>query len=787
MIELRLLGGADLQMADGADPSAILAHPKRLALLAYLAAGRPFGFHQRDALVALLWPNLDQGHARGALRQTLLRLRQSVGKRVVVTRGDEAIGLDANLLWCDVRAFDVELSGGRPDEALALYRGDFLPGVFDAGAPEFERWIDGERRGLRLRATRAAWLASDQAEQAGDTARCAEWAQRAVRLAPDDEPGARRLITLLERVGDRAGASRACDELERYLKMELEVAPSADTTTLLAMIRGNEAPAEPALSAADPVRIARAVTREGPDGDRRVIVPRVTRVPSKSDESLPDGQPASRALVRSRRTVLVALAAAAIVLLVGRTLLPRATTSAEEQSVAVLPFVNATGSREDDYLSEGMTDELTSALVSMEGLRVASRSSAYSFRGKRAEATTVGTKLGVSNVVEGAMSRIGTRIHVTAQLIRAADGRTLWSESFERTADSVFNLQRDVAARIVGALRLHTDYDAEQAFSFGTLSPEAHDLYTKGRFYWNKRSASTTEAAIPFFEQAIAKDSLYARAYAGLSDSYSYLAMFGGALPSTLADKAKQAATKALSLAPQSPDAITSMGLYHLTFDWDWRAVDQRFSEAIRLRPRWAQVRLYNAFYLLAMGKTDAALEETKRAEEVEPFFQIATARVGQFYYFDHRYDQAIRQLRKALEFDSTYRIAQASAAFAFSQLGQHDSAIAWASKSVRSPDRAYGPSTSVLGTAYGLAGRRADALGVVRELHKASKQHYVPPINFAMIFATLNESDSVFFWLERSYADRNWSVTYALADPIFDGFHADPRWEPFVRKVRTQ
>ena len=151
------------------------------------------------------------------------------------------------------------------------------------------------------------------------------------------------------------------------------------------------------------------------------------------------------------------------------------------------------------------------------------------------------------------------------------------------------------------------------------------------------------------------------------------------------------------------------------------------------------------------------------------------------------RDNRAIHQLRKALEFDSTYRIAQASAAFAFSQLGQHDSAIAWASKSERHPERAYGPSATALGVSYGLAGRRADALGVIRELHDRSKQHYIPPVDFAFIYATLREPDSVFTWLERSYEDRNWALTYSLADPIFDAYHADPRWEPLVRKVRTQ
>jgi serine/threonine-protein kinase len=463
MIELRLLGNAELHMDDGGDPAAILAHPKRLALLAYLAAGRPFGFHQRDALVGLLWPELDQEHARGALRQTLHRLRQSVGKRVIVTRGDEAIGLDATMLWCDVRAFDKALGHNCPEDALALYRGHFLPAVFDARAPGFERWIDGERNDLRLRAKRAAWLASDQAEQAGDTERCAEWAQRAVRLSPDDEPGARRLIALLERLGDRAGASRACDELERYLKTELDIAPSADTAALCVRIRGTRDPAENPRAAKAPVRLRTEAVLGKNDVVSSLAVAARPNVSRSVNEiaATPEHRAARFHFTRSRRAWLVALAAAAVMLVV-LTLMPRRATPGLEQSVAVLPFVNASGNHEDDYLSEGLTDEIASALVAVEGLRVAPRSAALKFRSTQADVVTVGKKLGVDNVVEGAMNHIGPRIHVTVQLIHAADGRTLWSESFERTSDSVFDLRLDVAEKIAGALHLHSFRDPEQ-------------------------------------------------------------------------------------------------------------------------------------------------------------------------------------------------------------------------------------------------------------------------------------------------------------------------------------
>ena len=383
------------------------------------------------------------------------------------------------------------------------------------------------------------------------------------------------------------------------------------------------------------------------------------------------------------------------------------------------------------------------------------------------------------------MSRIGPRVHVTTELIRTTDGKTLWSDSFDRTTDSTSDVQREVVPQIVGRLRLQlANRGGAESISFGTANPEAHDLYSKGRYYWNKRSAAGTETAIPYFEQAIRKDPQYARAYAGLSDSYSYLSMFGGAPPVRFAEKAKQTALKALSLDPQSAEAVTSLGLFHITFDWDWRAADTAFVEAIRIAPRSAQVRLYHAFYLLAVGNSVAALEEAKLAEEFEPFLQIATARVGQFYYFNHRYDDAIRQLHKALEFDSTYRLAQFMISYAFSQVGQHDSAVVWAVKSVHGPQQIYDRNSSVLGTAYAFAGRRSDALAEIQVLHERSKQHYIVPLSFAFIYAALGERDSAFAWLERSYADRVWGLTYARAEPVFDALHSDPRWAELLRKI---
>jgi DNA-binding SARP family transcriptional activator/tetratricopeptide (TPR) repeat protein/TolB-like protein len=496
MMELRLLGGVELRMDDGADPAAILAHPKRLALLAYLAAGRPFGFHQRDVLVALLWPELDQEHARGALRQTLHRLRQSVGKRVVVARGDEAIGLDTSLLWCDVRAFDEALGGSCPEEALSLYRGDFLPGVFDAGAPEFERWIDGERQELRRRAASAAWLASDQAERAGDTGRCAEWAQRAVRLGPDDEPGARRLIVLLDRLGDRAGAGRACDQLERYLTVELDVAPSAETAALFAGIRKNDGPTGSARGASVPLRAMRPAAPEASGVVRNESILELPNAPALVNElpTVSEPQPASRRHGVSRRTKFVVLASAAVVVVAGLLTyqaLHRAT--APLPRIVVVPLDNRTSNStldpvglmtadwiERGLLKPGLLEVVPAASVQAVMSALALRGGAAAARGPTLQ--NIAKETGAGLVVSGSYYTTDDRIRLELVLTDAVHDRILVSFAPVTAAvrDPTPALDT-VRWRVVAAVAQAVNVDDPAGRGSPPPSLEAYELYIAAR------------------------------------------------------------------------------------------------------------------------------------------------------------------------------------------------------------------------------------------------------------------------------------------------------------------
>lgn len=234
---LRMLGPLDLRTSDGGVLQAVLGQPKRLALLAYLAAARPIGFHSRDTLLCLLWPECDQEHARAALRQSVYVLRRALGPDVLVGCGDSVLGVNPSELWCDVGAFEEAIVRGDHDKALNLYRGQLLEGFHVSGAPEFERWVERSRSRLSGMAAAAAWRLADAEEQKGATARALDWTRLLLALCPDDEPALRRTVTLLHHIGDRAGAMRAYQEFARRLKEDYGLEPAAQTQALIAAVR----------------------------------------------------------------------------------------------------------------------------------------------------------------------------------------------------------------------------------------------------------------------------------------------------------------------------------------------------------------------------------------------------------------------------------------------------------------------------------------------------------------------------------------------------------------------
>ena len=447
MYRLTLLGGLDLRGPENQPLQSVLQQPKRLALLAYLVLAGRDGFVRRDVLLALFWPESDEERARRNLNQAIHYLRRSLGEEVIVSRGAEEIGLKDGALWCDVLAFEEALDRGTGSEALALYRGDLLPGFFVDGAVEFERWLENERTRLRRQAARAAWALAELEEREGDPATALHWARRAVELDLYDEPGVRRLIELLDRTGDRAGALQVFDTFARRLAEDYGTAPSAETLRLVEEIRARVAPAE--------LRWERPVAPPTPDLESWPALPAPAPL-----------QPAGAPRRHPRRTVLrwaLPFAALAIAVLSAlawwfadrmRPSPARPFQSAGPIRIAVLQFEDFSRDREVDYLAGALATALTNQLAEVPTLQVVSPTMLGN--GHPAALNNIDATQGVDLLVSGAVLRSETegRTRVSVQLIDAQSRATIATIAVEKAAGEVFALVDEVSREVANALRV---------------------------------------------------------------------------------------------------------------------------------------------------------------------------------------------------------------------------------------------------------------------------------------------------------------------------------------------
>ncbi len=509
--------------AAGREVKSLLTRPRRLALLAYLAAATPRGLHRRDSLLALFWPELDQEHARAALRQALHVVRDALGTDVIVTRGDEEVALDFDLMWCDVVAFDRAVAAEQFSEALDLYRGDLLEGFFIPDAGEFEHWQESERARLQQAAARGAQTLVKRCETEGDLSTAAEWARRAVRRSPHDEEPLRRLIALLDRLGDRAGAVEAYEDFAKRLAADLETEPAAETKALLAAVRARQSAAPVELSSAA-LGYARPPT---PEVERR----------------------------RTRHVVWPLAIAAALVGLVlsqpsdrrGR-LWPRSVTG-QIRSLAVLPLTNLSGDSLESWYADGLTEALTTDLGRLRVVRVVSRDAAARYKGKRLPDIARG--LEVDAVVEGGLQVSGGRVRVDLRLVDAASGYQLWADRFEEPVDNRFALEDRSASGILSALKLPLSSAEQRGLRAApTQNLQAYDFYLRGRIRVRHESRQDNPVAIALFERAVALDPDFAAAYAELSHAYALRVQQLVREDTVALERAQVAAEKALRLNP---------------------------------------------------------------------------------------------------------------------------------------------------------------------------------------------------------------------------------------------
>ena len=456
------------------------------------------------------------------------------------------------------------------------------------------------------------------------------------------------------------------------------------------------------------------------------------------------------------------------------------------RGIAVLPFVNASPDPDNEYLSDGITDELIDALAKVHGIRVASRTSVFALKGKPQDVRAVGALLDASVVLEGTVRRSGQQVRVTGQLVSTDDGRLLWSQKYDRKLDDVFAIQDEIARTIVNTLLATSLADLPQAPTSKrhTANPDAYQLYLKGRYEWNQRTGESMNAAIRHFEDAIALDPKYALAYAGLADCYSIGADYRSVPIDEGYRAAKEYARKAIELDDSLAEAHASLAWSTFVYDWNWDEADRQFRRAIDLDPRYPSAHQWYAFVLASRGNIPEALVEAHTAVELDPGSVSARRSLGYAYYYARRYDQARYHLDKAIAMnpkaEETYRVYGLVLALE----GKFEEAIRVLRESVAMQEG--GTYTrATLGYALARAGELGEAAEILSELHAHVSHEYVSPVAFATLYLGLGNIEGALDYAEQAVADRRGWLAYLKVNPIMDPMRGHPRFQALVRRMK--
>jgi TolB-like protein/DNA-binding winged helix-turn-helix (wHTH) protein/Tfp pilus assembly protein PilF len=454
------------------------------------------------------------------------------------------------------------------------------------------------------------------------------------------------------------------------------------------------------------------------------------------------------------------------------------------RSIVVLPLDNLSGEASQDYFADGMTDELITDLAQISALRVISRTSAMVYKGARKPLPQIARELNVDAVVEGTVLRSGDQVRITAQLIQASDDKHLWAESYEGNVRDTLALQNRVARAIAEQIRINLNPQEQAALkNVKVVNPEAYESYLKGRYFWNKRTASGLKVALAYFNQAIEQDPKYAQAYSGLADTYALLGDWQYAVmtPKEALPKAKAAAMKALELDDSLSEAHTSLAFCLDGFDWDFESAGKEFRRAIDLNPGYATAHHWYSWHLSLLGRNDEAIAEMKKAENLDPLSLIINADLAELLLIAHLPDESIQQSRKTIEMDPNFALGRNQLAQAYLEKHMFGEAIAEIQKAIQLSGGS-STCTANLARAYAASGKTAAAVGLLNDLKKRSASGDPHTAEIAMIYAALGNNDQAMSWLAKSYEERfNPGV---LLRPGFDPLRSDSRFRDLVRRI---
>jgi serine/threonine protein kinase/tetratricopeptide (TPR) repeat protein len=456
------------------------------------------------------------------------------------------------------------------------------------------------------------------------------------------------------------------------------------------------------------------------------------------------------------------------------------------QSLAVLPLENFSRDPDQEYFADGITEELITNLAQIGSVRVSSRTSAMRYKGSRKSVPEIGRELGVDAVIEGSVQRSGNRVRITAQLIDAASDRHVWASSYERDLSDVLTLQADVARAIAGEIGVRlTPQERSRLTRQRTIDPQAYDAYLKGLYHLYRKSPADTAEALRDFEKAAARQPDYALAYLGLSETYGQMAGSAYDLlpPLEAYPKARAAARRAAEIEPDLGRAYNSLAWIAFVFDHDPSSAEAQFRRALALDPNFPDAHQTYAVLLARTSRFDESIREMKRAQELDPLSSYFTASVGFALHWARRNDEALTWFRRVLATDPDF--LRAHWGIGLAQTAKRDYGAAFPELQRAVELSGSGPAyLCSLGYAYAAAGRRADASRILDELVAASKVRYVPASTLAVVFSGLGEKDQAMTWLERAERERDPWVTALNTNFMFDPVRSDPRFQSLAHRV---
>jgi adenylate cyclase len=771
VLTLKLFGAPAVE-SGGSLVAGRAAQGHRLALLAVLALarGRPV---TRDRITALLWPESPTDRVRHQLSDSLYIVRSALGADVIRSTGDDLV-LNADAITSDVGTFERLLDEGAPERALESFTGPLLDGFHLPDGGEFERWLDDERTRVAQRYTAALESLAKESETRGDDAAAEKWWRRLAAHDPYSGRVALHLMRALDAAGDRAGALRHARIHGALLREEFEAEPDPAVTAFAERLR-----VEPP---------ARAV----PEPDN---FPEPATMPAA--RATPSTGSASQVAVATKpwQTRGYVAAATAILLVLALTWTSnvsraRNPITSTARSVAVLPFLNMSPDPANAYFSDGLSEEIITALSRIDGLHVAARTSSFALRDGKLDVRVIGDTLGVEAVLEGSVRREGNRLRVTAQLIDAETGYHIWSNDYDREVADVITMQNEIAGEIAGALRLQLPPRVSAVQTDRPRNLEAYDLYLRALYLRSRLSPDALRQATELLDRAIELAPDFALAYAAKASIIGPRIYFRYLPRDEGVREMRAAVARALALDSNIGEAHVARGILELFYDWNWSSAERSLREAVRLNPNDPHAWHNLANYYDAMGRYDEAPEARLRAAALDPLDARIPMILGVDYTMMGRFDDALVQFDRGLRLDPSNALAlglgpalPAGPVRVHIAMGR-DTAAAEELVRLAALRKATPAELDAMRSAFAKSGLR----GVWRGwLEMDLRQHggAIDPLRAATLWASIGDTAQALDWLERAYAERIPGLIYLRSEKAFAGLQTHPRFVRILTEMK--